>query len=517
MTTDFDVAIAGYGPVGQALAILLGRRGWKTAVFDRQRELYPLPRACHLDYEAMRILQAMGIADEIDAAITPAREYLLLRGDLSVLSDLPRGWETPTGWEASYHFYQPDVEHIFDAAAKALPGVTVRQGTAVTGVVDDGEVVTVSLDSGERVTARFVIGADGANSLVRECLGIPREDLGFEATWVVNDVELKEGCPPLDVPDTGQVLDPAQPRHMAWLGGRHYRWEFMVLDGVDAGEAVNPERVWAKLSRWVDPGSAVLRRSALYTFRSLVAETFGTGRVLLAGDAAHLMPPFMGQGMVSGLRDAITLSWMLDLVLRDVAPVPFLENYTLSRRPHVTKYIAESVRIGQMVCETDPAKAAERDRILAAQTETPPPFRPPVEAFVVPGPLAGTLAVQPRVWDGERSRMLDDVLGPGFQLLTTDPADVEGLSPEAEETCALVGVRSAVIGVAVGEPTPSFAEEKPRFADWLARAGATWVLVRPDGYVYESGTGRAALEQSLPALRAAIAEGVACSAVREVA
>lgn len=495
MTTDFDVAIVGYGPVGQTLATLLGRRGWRVVAFDRQAELYPLPRACHLDYEAMRILQAMGIAERIDAAMVPAKEYLLLRGDMSVLSDLPRGWQTPTGWEPSYHMYQPDIEGIFDAAAKAMPSVTVHQGVAVTGLVHDDDGVALTLESGGTITAAFAVGTDGANSLVREALGIPREDLGFEATWVVNDVELREGLERLDVPDTGQVLDPTQPRHMAWLGGRHYRWEFMVLDDMDPDEAVQPAQVWDQLSRWVDPETAVLRRSALYTFRSLVAETFRDGRVMLAGDAAHLMPPFMGQGMVSGMRDAATLSWILDLVLRGAASMAFLDEYTRSRRPHVTKYISESVRVGQMVCETDPARAAERDRALLTQSETPPPFRPPVEAIVVPGPLAGTLAVQPRVTVGEGSRLLDDVIGAGFHLLSTDAADAAGLSTDAVETIAVVGIHSVVIG-----PRGDYVEPSPRLAPWLADADATWVLVRPDGYVFASGSGTAAVESALAEL-----------------
>ena len=194
-----------------ALATLLGRQGWSVLVLEKQSVLYPLPRACHLDHEAMRILQAMGIAEEINAAVVPAREYLLLRADLSVLSDLPRDWQTPSGWEASYHFYQPDIEGIFDAAAKSTPGVTVRQSTTVRTVSDLGDRVALTLDGcAEPVFARFVVGADGANSLVREQTGISRDDLGFQATWVVVDVEMKDGAKSPDVPDTGQVLDPSQ-------------------------------------------------------------------------------------------------------------------------------------------------------------------------------------------------------------------------------------------------------------------------------------------------------------------
>ena len=500
MSTRYDVAIVGYGPVGQALATLLGRRGRSVVVFDKQPGLYPLPRACHIDHEGMRILQAMGIADEVAAAIVPAREYLMLRSDLSVISDLPRVWETPSGWEPSYHFYQPDVEGLFDAAAKATPGVAVRQATAVHTVREesDGVVLTVG-DDGEEVRARYVIGADGANSLVRTQAGIGREDLGFEATWVVVDVEIAEGAPALNVPDTGQVLDPAQPRHMAWLGGRHYRWEFMIVDGADPAEASLPENVWPKLSQWVDPATSTLLRSTAYTFGSLVAETFRAGRVLLAGDAAHLMPPFMGQGMVSGLRDAASLAWILDLVLTGRADEGFLDAYTETRRPHVLAYIAESVRVGQMVCETDPERARVRDAELEAQTQSPPPFQPLAGSLYLRGPLAGTIAVQPRVG----GRLLDDVLGPAFTVLTVDGSDLAGLNAGGQGAIGALGLVTAVL--AEGEGPGIHTPDDDRFANWLSAADATWTLVRPDGYVYAAGRGADALGGALAALRRTVA------------
>lgn len=502
----YDVAIVGYGPVGQALATLLGRQGWSVLVLEKQSVLYPLPRACHLDHEAMRILQAMGIAEEINAAVVPAREYLLLRADLSVLSDLPRDWQTPSGWEASYHFYQPDIEGIFDAAAKSTPGVTVQQSTTVRTISDLGDHVALTVDGCETpVHARFVIGADGANSLVREQAGISRYDLGFQSTWVVVDVKLKEGAKCPDVPDTGQVLDPSQPSHMAWLGGDYYRWEFMIVDGADPAEAALPENIWPKLERWITKDTATLLRSTAYTFRSLVATTFNHGRVLLAGDAAHLMPPFMGQGMISGLRDAMTLSWMLNMVLKGTAPVDFMGAYTASRHAHVTEYISESIRLGQMVCETDPVKAAERDRKLEAQTEANPPFQPRLGAGFVDGQLGGLLAVQPRI-SSCGGALLDDVDGPSFALLTVSPDVLGDLSPAAVHRLELLDASvAAIVARDAGAPVRagrSLVEQGNRFAEWLGRAAANWVLVRPDGYVFDSGSGTQALEESICKLHA---------------
>src|SRR5690606_28048662 len=197
------------------------------------------------------------------------------------------------------------------------------------------------------------------------------------------------------------------------------------------------------------------------------ADAFNRGRIALAGDAAHLMPPFMGQGMVSGLRDAATLSWMLDLVLRDAAPTAFLDEYTSSRRTHVTDYIAESVRVGQLVCETDPVKAAERDRILEAQTEAAPPFQPPITGFLLPGSLSGYLSVQPRIADRDGA-LLDDVLGHGFAILTIDAADLEGLTHDVRGVADSIGAQVALIRTAESEARSTAAgrvltEEGTRF------------------------------------------------------
>lgn len=496
---DVDIAIVGYGPIGQSLAILLGNSGWRVAVYDKQPGLYPLPRACHLDHEAMRILQSMGLAQQIDAAIAPAREYRLLAADLSVLSDLPRGWKTPTGWESSYHFYQPDVEGIFDDAAKQTVGVQVTQGAEVIALEDRGDDVIITVahadERQEHVRARFVIGADGANSFVRRAVNIGQQDLGFAATWVVNDVRVRDGQPAPDVPDTGQVLDPAQPRHMAWLGGQHYRWEFMLADGDDPIANSAPDAVWQRLQHWVDPSTADLLRSAPYTFRSLVADDFRAGRVLLAGDAAHTMPPFMGQGMVSGMRDAVTLAWMLDLVLRGVTDAEFLDTYTASRRPHVLAFIEQSMEVGTMVCETDPVRAAERDKRLRAQTDTPPPFQPSLTAFVGAHPAAGSLAQQPRsAVDG---RLMADAIGTGFAVISQHSL-VGELSRAARH---LLDDLDASVAVVVPEGTSGavgeFVEADAQLTTWFSENDADWIIVRPDGYLADAGVGAAALESSL--------------------
>ncbi|MEV5411095.1 bifunctional 3-(3-hydroxy-phenyl)propionate/3-hydroxycinnamic acid hydroxylase [Thermopolyspora sp. NPDC052614] len=492
---DADVLIVGYGPVGQTLAALLGRAGHRVVVCERRTGRYETPRAGHFDHEIMRVFQSLGIADEVRRIAEPARVYEFLDPDGAVISRLPRDWAAPSGWDASYHFYQPELEDVLDAAVHAMPTVDVRFDAAVTGLRQETDHVAVTLADGGAVTARYVVGADGAGSTVRALCDIRTEDLGFRGDWLVVDVRPRPGAPALDIPDTGQVLNPARPNHMGRVAQRYFRWEFMLVDGDDPAEMVRPERVWDLLKPWIGPREGELIRQTVYRFRSIVADTFRDRSVLLAGDAAHVMPPFLGQGMSSGIRDAATLAWMFDLVLAGSADPGLLDLYTASRRPHVIAYIEESVRIGTTVCETDPVRAARHREAMRSATELPPPFEPPIGAGFRDGqPLAGRLAVQPllRTGDGKAERS-DDVLGHGFTLFSLGEPDAAAAAA-VDDLGRAIGLRSVVIG---GE---GIQEDGEALTGWMRKAGVTAVLVRPDFYVF----GTAARLTDVPDLLAAL-------------
>ncbi|GAB2802375.1 bifunctional 3-(3-hydroxy-phenyl)propionate/3-hydroxycinnamic acid hydroxylase MhpA [Streptomyces daliensis] len=496
---DADVLIVGYGPVGQTLAALLGASGHRVLVCERRAGHYETPRAGHFDHEIMRVFQSLGIADEVRRIAEPARAYEFLDPDGSVLSRLPREWAAPSGWDASYHFYQPELEEVLDAAVRGASTVDVRFGAELARLRQgDGHVVATLADGGE-VTARHVVGADGANSAVRTLCGIPTEDLGFRGDWLVVDVRPRPGAPALDIPDTGQVLDPARPNHMGRVAQRYFRWEFMLVDGDDPAEMVKPERVWELLGPWIGPREGELIRQTVYQFRALVADTFRHRSVLLAGDAAHVMPPFLGQGMSSGIRDAATLGWMLDLVLTGAADPKLLDLYTLSRRPQVIDYIEESVRVGTVVCETDPVRAARRRDEMRSATELPPPFEPPVGAGFRDGqPLAGRLAVQPLLrTGGGKTERSDDVLGRGFTLSSVVEPDAATAAAIADLERA-IGLRSVVVGA------EGVQEEGGALRDWLTESGAVAVLVRPDFYVYGTAAGLPEVVDLLASLRASL-------------
>lgn len=496
---DADVLIVGYGPVGQSLAALLGRSGTRVLVCERREGRYETPRAGHFDHEIMRIFQSFGIADDVAKIADPAHLYEFLDVDGSVLARLPRSWDAPSGWDASYHFYQPELEEVLDSAVRAIPSVDVRFGAAVVDLRQFADHAEVVLADGSILRARFVVGADGANSIVRDLVGITTEDLGFRGDWLVADLRPKEGAPAIDIPHTGQVLDPARPNHMGRVEHRYYRWEFMLVDGDEPADMVRPERVWDLLKAWVTPDEAELIRQTVYQFRSIVAETFRRGLVLLAGDAAHVMPPFLGQGMSSGIRDAASLAWMLDLVLRGAAEERLLDLYTASRRPHVLTYIKESMRIGEIVCETKPEVAAQRRAALTSTDTIPPPFQPPIgSGFRSNDPLAGQLGVQPHFHvdvDSGTTERADEVLGHGFTLFTLHELDAstERLVASLRDD---LGLRSVVIGGEIG-----MREAGSALTDWMKAEGTTAVLVRPDFYVFGSTSDAADVADLLAALR----------------
>ena len=494
--TPVDVLIVGYGPVGQTLAALLGSTGLTVAVCERRLARYETPRAGHFDHEIMRVFQSLGIAQQVRRIAEPARLYEFLDARGTVLSRLPREWKPPSGWDASYHFYQPELQDVLDAAARAHPNVTVRLGTTVVALHQTDEHVTATLANGDAITARYVVGADGASSAIRALSGIRMEDLGFRGDWLVVDVRPRPGAAMPDIPDTAQVLDPARPNHMGRVGQRYFRWEFMLVEGDDPAEMVRPERVWKLLAPWVDRTQAEVIRQTVYQFRSMVADTFRAGPVFLAGDAAHVMPPFLGQGMCSGIRDAATLAWMLRLVLTGRAEPALLDTYTPARRPQVLAYIEESIRVGDVVCETDPVKAARHREDLRSATELPAPLEPVVGAGVRAGdPLAGTLAVQASFRVGSHgTERSDDVLGNGMTLFALVELDAEARAA-ATELKTDIGLRTVLVG------TGNATEVGDALRTWMTHAGVVAVLVRPDFYVFGSAAGPGDVQQLLADLR----------------
>ncbi|HUI28396.1 MAG TPA: bifunctional 3-(3-hydroxy-phenyl)propionate/3-hydroxycinnamic acid hydroxylase [Candidatus Kryptonia bacterium] len=488
MREGYDVAIVGYGPVGQTLAILLGQRGWRVVVFEKQPAAYPLPRAVHFDHEVGRILQAAGIADDLAGKTEAADCYEWRNAAGQTLLRFGSKAAGISGWPEANMFAQPELERLLDARVRRLTTVEVHRGHEVVGIAAAASAValTVATVDGRRIdaTARFVVGCDGANSFVRSHLGATVTDLGFFFDWLIVDVIPHR--PAVWTPLNIQICDPVRPTTLVSGGPGRRRWEFMRLPGESVENLNNEHTAWRLLAPWnVTPENATIERHAVYRFQARWVDTWRNGRLLLAGDAAHQMPPFAGQGMCSGLRDAANAAWKLDLVLANQAPDGLLDTYASERVPHVQAVINFSMALGKVICVPDPAEAATRDALMTAavkeghQTTAPPPLGIGPGVLRDGDPHAGQLFVQGRVRRHGTTGRFDDIIGRGWTLVSplADPA-----AQLASETAAFFrSIGGVSAHVRRNGPVHDI---DGTYANWFAKAGVAVVLQRPDFYIF---------------------------------
>lgn len=439
----FDVAIIGYGPTGATLANLLVQSGLKVAVLEREAEMYHLPRAVHFDGEVMRVFQAVGIADDLEPKVRVNPGMQFVDEDGILLMDWPRPSQVgPNGWHASYRLHQPDLERLLRETFKKSQGAKVFAHNEVRALDDKGsEVVLTCQDRGTgdvtRLSASYVVGCDGARSFVREVIGSGMDDLGFDERWLVVDVLLKRPRPDLG-DHTVQFCTPERPMTYCRSPGERRRWEITVLPDETDAEVTTPERIWEFLSRWIAPEDADLERAAVYTFRSAVADKWRKGRVLIAGDAAHLTPPFMGQGMCAGIRDAANLGWKLVRCIKDGANDALLETYQSERAPHARAFIETAVRLGGLINSLDRQSALDRANTgpNSGQMKTIAPRLGHGGEKPAPSHF-GQLCAQVVLTDGAR---MDDAIGYAPVLITRTACDANVPVLSAEDEPALMPI-----------------------------------------------------------------------------
>lgn len=494
-----DCVVVGGGPVGLLAAIFLGQAGLQVCVVERQPRRYPLPRACTIDHEALRILQAAGLMAEHADLFEPSRGerggYEFRNGHGELLQAIDWNRVAESGWANTNGFYQPDLEATLEDAALATQGVTLHRGWTVQSVTQDEHGVSVRVFATGQpsheapVRARWLIGADGANSDVRTQLGIEVDDSGFQADWLVIDYR------PLVAENWSafvtQYCDPAQPATAVNSGPGRRRFEFMRRADMTVEELGREATAWRLMAPWgVTPDTAVLERHAVYTFRGRWARTFRSGNAFLAGDAAHLMPPFLGQGLCAGLRDAWALAWRLRMVHRELATSALLDTYGPERTGHVREIIDEAVAAGRVICELDVDRAAARDAEMSqrardrdAATRQPPHPRLGEPSLTMPsGGADGRLAPQGQVRVGERVGLFDDVVGGGWQLVSRvgDPAEL--LSEDDASWFRQIG--GVIADVSETGPVHDIDGSYQR---WFADHDCQVFLGRPDFYVFAAG------------------------------
>lgn len=493
-----DCLIVGAGPVGLVTAILLGRAGWRVTIVEKWPSRYPMPRACTIDHEALRILQSAGVMQDHADLFEPSRGErggYQIRSKAGLLRAINWNRTAESGWANTNGFYQPDLEAVLETMALDLPTIELRRGWSAVSVTQDNEGVDLTVartdDDSQRETWRggWLVGADGANSVVRTSVEIHSVDAGFEADWLVVDYEQLDDRE-WDAFVT-QYCDPVQPTTAVNSGPGRRRFEFMRRADVTVAELGRPETAWKLMEPWgVTPENARLERHAVYTFRGRWAQDWRRGRVFLAGDAAHLMPPFMGQGLCAGLRDASALTWRLSLVASGLAEDSILDTYGSERGAHVRVIIDEAIAIGRVICELDPVKADERDARMQAELSDPLAVlvEPPHPRLGQPSVTeadddrAGRLSVQARVEVNGVVGLFDDVVGGAWQLIGLDVDPLAGVPEELRAWFTSLGGTAAAIG-----PDRSIHDVDGAYRQWFDGHACRIVLSRPDFYVYGAG------------------------------
>jgi 3-(3-hydroxy-phenyl)propionate hydroxylase len=503
----YDVAIVGFGPVGAILANLLGREGHSVVAVDQMIDIFDKPRAINIDHEVMRALQSVGLAAAVDRIVTPH-----LGTDFRGLNDrLIKVFEPleppyPLHWNPNVMFIQPEFEPILRNGAKRFAGVDIRLGCKAVSVESHGEYVELDVqerDGGsmQTLSARYLVACDGAASPIRKQLRIEQESLEFDEWWTVVDAWLER---PTQLPRrTTQFCLPSAPTTYV-VGPRNLRrWELKQLPGEYPSDYEDMDVVRKRLAPFVDPEAIKLWRVASYRFHALVAKQWRQGRIFLAGDAAHQMPPFMAQGLCCGVRDAVNLGWKLSGVVLGRYPERLLDSYEVERKPHIRELTAIAKYLGETIGELDPTAAAERDRRLGEELDSGrsqtirQKLIPDLTAGLIardpqgrPAPAAGSLFLQPEVrLDDGSSALLDDVIADRFAVITFGKAPLGWLAPGARAALLRLGAVVMVLrphddhGDWTGEAR-SFADATGILERWMAEGHHMAVVVRPDKFIF---------------------------------
>lgn len=506
----FDVAIVGFGPTGAIAAGLLGKKGIRTFVCDKLNDVYDRPRAIALDHEISRVFQEMGVGKLIKPFLEPFTDSVYYGVDGQIIKrmstvDAPY----PLSHTPSVVFTQPPVEKILREYASSHDSVTVSLGVNLTELTHDAHHSSLVLEHEDGhtsfVKAKYVIGCDGASSSVRSLVGIELEDLGFDEPWLVVDVLVNDrGLAKLPTTSV-QYCNPERPATYVIGPGNHRRWEISINPGEDPKDVARPEGTWKLLAPWLTEEDGTLWRQASYRFHALVAKEWRKKRVFIAGDSAHQQPPFLGQGMCQGVRDAVNLSWRLEAVLNGSAAETLLDSYGPERKAHVIELTNRIKHIGKIITERDVAKARERDAKLLAECGgvVKPMPRQDVQPALTVGllgsiehPARGTIFPQPllRQPNGETLRM-DDVYPPGWKIVLNSTTGDEFTNASLRHHLPSLPV------LKLG--SPAFSEAEGVLAQWFKKHGVQAALVRPDHYIYVVCNTSQELAEQLEALKLA--------------
>ena len=503
-----QVAIVGAGPVGLTIANYLGQMGVSVLLIEKLESLIDYPRAIGIDDESLRAMQAVGLVDKVLPHTTPwhAMRFMTPKGrcfaDIQPMTD-------EFGWSRRNAFIQPQVDGVLYEGLSRFPHVRCLFSREVEAFSQNSDNVTLNLkgSAGEHETVRadWLVACDGGASLIRRTLNIPFEGKTAPNQWIVIDI----ANDPLATPHVYLCCDPVRPYVSAALPHGVRRFEFMVMPGETEAQLSEPHKMRQLLSKVLpDPDNVEPIRQRVYTHNARIAERFRVDRVLLAGDAAHIMPVWQGQGYNSGMRDAFNLGWKLALVVRGKAGEALLDSYQQERRDHAKAMIDLSVTAGNVLAPPKRWHGAVRDGISWLLNYLPPVKRYFLEMRFKPMPQyregallaegegktspVGKMFIQPKVTlEGGQVTLLDEVMGANFAIIAWGSNPLWGLNDEQIARWRAVGVRFIQVVPEVQihcdqDNVPGvirLGDTQNRLKSWFAQHDTAIAVVRPDRFV----------------------------------
>lgn len=501
--SPYDVAVIGYGPTGVTAANLLGAMGLRVVVVERDAEVFSRARAISTDEEVLRIWQRIGLAERLKRDMLAERplDFVDAHGRPFIRArPIPRGHGHPP----QMFIYQPALEQVLRDGVDRYPNVEVllrHECVRLRQEADGVELTVVGADdSVRRLRAAYVIAADGGSSLTRAQLNVGYEGRTYEDRWVVIDTEMLKPWPDHD--KLRFRCDPARPAVDCPTPLGHHRWEFPILPGDNEKHLTTDDAIYAMVSRYgIGRDQIKILRATVYSHHVRFAARFRVGRVFLAGDAAHAMPPWIGQGMAAGVRDVANLCWKLDAVLRGELPGTALDSYEAERKPHVKEVTRRAVFVGRIITERRLPVTRIRDTALRTVDRVPGFGNWLQDSHWIPvAHYAEGLQARPRTkasghqlpqpWvtaaDGSRVR-LDDVLGGRWLLLN-------GGLPVPQPGWERPGVPSLTVTPGGSRPAEgTVVDSDGVLLPWMAERRVATLALRPDAYVYAAAPAGAQL------------------------
>lgn len=489
----YDILIIGFGPVGMIAANLLGKYGLKVAVFERNEQLYDLPRAIHMDDETMRILQQVGLHRDFLKVCKSVPGMQLIDRHKKVLLETSKA--ATSGFEASYLFYQPDLEAILVKGLERFPEVAVFWGAEVTGVQNNPDLaeITVFQNNEPKIYyGKYALVCDGANSMVRGLLDLPLKDLKFSRQNLKTDVLLKEAT---ELPRWIQKTCEPKRQSYVFLNsfGNHVRWEFSLPKNTKNDQAYweDPNTIRQLLSLVTDPDKVVQKHVVVYQFATKIAIQWQQGLFFLAGDAAHQMPPYIGQGMCAGFRDVANLAWKLKLVLKHQINPIILASYPKERIPHVHFVMFVTRWVGRLFISrwTLMIKALAKVTPQKWRKVQVPPQKLKKGLFGKNRRLRGHIFPQHEINYLDIGCKLDDSLSDGFNILGFTHSPTDYLSDENLKYLKGINTYFYKIVTSNTEPytdVPWIHDYEQHYQKWFRKNRVDFVIIRPDRYIYDA-------------------------------